>query len=166
MAEPPVDDSTLTGTALLERLKDKLESQRRRRLPELYRAVEIGRDAHGRLVRQGRIWHSDLDHVRRFGHAMAANSVSQSVQISDTTGAVLERIAVLPLSPASAGWSGWKDRPLPPAPARRKPAAASPRPPVTEPPPSPAAPMEVPVLEAVFDPEATATLTPAPPPEA
>ena len=167
MAEAPADDSTLTGTALLERLKNKLESQRRRLLPELFRVVEIGRDGNGRLVKQGKVWHSDLEHVRRFGHAVAANSVSQRVVIADSTGAALEQIAVLPLSPSTAGWSGWQDRPLPPAPPRKKAAAAAlPRLPTTAPAQPPDAPQpapDIPVLEAVFDAEATATLTPAPP---
>jgi hypothetical protein len=161
MDEPPADDSTLTGTALLERLQKKLAAQRRR-LPELFRVVEIARDGNGRLVRQGRIWHSDLDHVRRFGRAVAANSVSQQVVIADTAGAVVEQIPVLPLSPETTGWSGWKDMPLPPAPARHKPAAAARRAPAMPPAPPP----DLPVLESTFDPEATTTLTPAPPREA
>ena len=164
MAEPPADDSTLTGTALLERLQKKLAAQRRR-LPELFRVVEIARDGNGRLVRQGKIWHSDLDHVRRFGRAVAANSVSQRVVVADTSGAVVEQIPVLALSPVSAGWSGWQDMPLPPAPLRNKPAAAS-RAPAMPPAPPPQEMPELPVLEAAFDPEATATLTPAPPREA
>lgn len=165
MDEPPADDSTLTGTALLERLQKKLAA-RRRRLPELFRVIEIARDGNGRLVKQGRIWHSDLAHVRRFGRAVAANSVSQQVVIADTSGAVVEQIPVLPLSPETTGWGGWEDMPLPPVPPRYKPAAAARQAPAIPPTPAPAPPPDVPVLESVFDPEATTTLTPAPPHEA
>jgi hypothetical protein len=164
MAEPPADDSTLTGTALLERLQKKLAAQRRR-LPELFRVVEIARDGQGRLVKQGQIWHSDLDHVRRFGRAVAANSASQSVVIADTSGAVVEKIPVVPMSQAGmAGWGGWQHIPLPPAPPRKKPAGAPRRPGVIPPAPPPYAMPEVPMLESAFDPEATATLAPSPPP--
>jgi hypothetical protein len=162
MAEPPADDSSLTGTALLDRLQKKL-ARRRPRLPELFRVVEIARDGQGRLVKQGQIWHSDLDHVRRFGRAVAANSVSQSVVIADTSGAVVEKIPVVaPSQAGTAGWSGWRDQPLPPAPARKQTAAPR-RQPAAAPPPR-----DLPVVEVVenaFDVEATTTLAPAPPRE-
>jgi len=161
MAEPPDDARTLTGTALLDRLQKKLASQRPR-LPELFRVVEIARDGQGRLVKQGQIWHSDLNHVRRFGRALAANSVSQSVVIADTSGTVVEKIPVVtPSLAGTAGWGGWRDLPLPPAPPRKKPPAPR-RLPAAPP------PREIPVVEVVedaFDAEATATLAPAPPRE-
>jgi hypothetical protein len=163
MDEAPDDDNTLTGTALLERLRTRLAS-RQRRLPEMFRVVEIARDGHGRLVKQGRIWHSDLDQVRRFGRAVAANSAAQGVVIADASGAVVEQIPVLPLSQAgAAGWAGWQDLPLPPAPPRKKPAGAK-RLSGAAPPPR-----EIPVVEDVepaFDPETTTTLAPAPPRDA
>jgi hypothetical protein len=176
MADADPDERPLTGTALLERLKDKLASQKRGD-PALFRVVEITRDGRGRLVPQGQIWHSNLDHVRRFGRAVAANTASQGVLIADADGAVLEKIPVAPLGTA-AGWGGWRDMPLPPAPPRKKPRPPMLRPPVATatpavaPPPlptvAPAPPVDLPVaaVEKPFDPESTATLTPAAPPEA
>lgn len=175
MADSDPDERPLTGTALLERLKNKLATQKRGD-PSLFRVVEITRDARGRLVPQGQIWHSNLDHVRRFGRAVAANTASQGVLIADADGAVLEKIPVAPLGTA-AGWGGWRDMPLPPAPPRKKarppmlrpPAAAAPSLPTPMPTPAPAPKVEPPVVadaEKPFDPESTATLTPAAPPEA
>jgi hypothetical protein len=157
-------------------------SSKLRRGPELFRVVEVARDGRGRLVQQGQIWHSDLDHVRRFGRAVAANSVSQRVLIADSTGAVVEQIPVAPLGSAVAGWSGWRDMPLPPAPPRKKPrpapplrqklpepavaAAAVAAAPVVPVPPVPPVPSVAPVapdVQAVapaFNPETTAPLPP------
>jgi len=176
------DKLTLTGSALLENLSQKL-AKRQPRAPELFRVVEITRDSRGRLSPQGQIWHTDLAHVRRFGRAVAANSVSQGVVIADTAGGVIERIPVQPQGSAGAGWGpGWRDLPLPPAPPRQKPrvpvrtlaekaaaaatTAALPPPAPVQPTPAPA-PQPVPVAatEKPFDPESTATLTPSPPPE-
>ena len=181
---PDDDKLSLTGSALLQTLSQKL-AQRQRKAPELFRVVEIVRDSRGRLSPQGQIWHSDLEHVRRFGRAVAANSVSQGVLIADTQGGVVEKIPVQPLGGAASGWGdGWRAMPLPPAPPRQKPrvpprslvekaravAADAPvlPPPADVPTLSPApAPMaaDIPVVaQPAFDPEATATLTPAPPP--
>lgn len=172
---PDDDKLSLTGSALLENLSQKLAT-RQRKQPELFRVVEIVRDSRGRLSPQGQIWHSDLNHVRRFGRAVAANSVSQGVLIADQAGGVVEKIPVQPLGAPGAGWgAGWRDMALPPAPPRQKPrvlpktlaekavaqAAA-----VPALPPAPQPPRNIPVVaEPAFDPEATATLTPAPPPE-
>ena len=103
--------------------------------------------------------------MRRFGRAVAANSASQSVVIADTSGAVVEQIPVVPMSQAGiAGWAGWQHMPLPPAPPRKKPAGALRGPESMSPAPPPHAMPAVPVLESAFDPEATATLAPSPPP--
>ncbi|MFN7724524.1 MAG: hypothetical protein ACK5QH_05590 [Rubrivivax sp.] len=110
--EPP------SAQATLARLRAEL-AQRPVPKAALYRVVEVSRDAQGRLVQQGRIWHADLDHARRFGRALAANSVSQRVEVADSNGAVVERLPVPPPgSVAPSGWGGWKDMPLPPAPPR------------------------------------------------
>jgi hypothetical protein len=110
--EPP------SAQATLARLRAEL-AQRPAPKAALYRVVEVSRDAQGRLVQQGRIWHADLDHARRFGRALAANSVSQRVEVADSNGAVVERLPVPPPgSVAPSGWGGWKDMPLPPAPPR------------------------------------------------
>ncbi len=162
---------SLTGSALLETLSQKLA--RRQRAPsELFRVVEVTRDSRGRLSRQGQIWHADLNHVRRFGRAVAANSVSQGVLIADSAGAVVEQIPVQPLGAPGSGWGQpWRDMPLPPAPARQAPralpkapaakAVVAPQPMAATVPPAPQVP---PPVDKPFDPEATATLTPAPPP--
>ncbi len=169
---PDDDKLSITGSALLQSLSQKL-AQRQRKGPELFRVVEIVRDSRGRLAPQGQIWHSDLDHVRRFGRAVAANSVSQGVLIADTRGGVVEKIPVQPLGGAGAGWGdGWRDMPLPPAPPRQKPRvtprslvekarAVATEAPELAPPPSRQLPV---VAEPAFDPESTATLPPAPPP--
>lgn len=177
------DKLSLTGSALLDNLSQKL-TKRQPKQPELFRVVEIVRDARGRLSPQGQIWHSDLAHVRRFGRAVAANSVSQGVLIADTAGGVVERIPIQPLGAAGAGWGqSWRDMPLPPAPPRQKPrvlartlaekaraqAAAAepapPAPPIPTPVPAPQPNIAV-TAEKPFDPESTATLTPSPPPAA
>lgn len=170
MADSDPDERPLTGTALLERLKNKLATQKRGD-PSLFRVVEITRDGRGRLVPQGQIWHSNLDHVRRFGRAVAANTASQGVLIADADGAVLEKIPVAPLGTA-AGWGGWRDMPLPPAPPRQKARPPMLRPPAATAPPlptaAPAPKVDLPVVADAgkpFDPESTATLTPAAPPE-
>ncbi len=148
----------------------------------LFRVVEVLRDPRGRLSTQGQIWHTDLDHVRRFGHALGANTTADRVQITDVKGQVLEQIEARSASAAPAGWAGWRDRPLPPLPAQARrsqpPPALRPPPPAasaTAPPPVQASaapaprpalpPRDIPVVEQLdFDPEATATLSPAPPP--
>jgi hypothetical protein len=139
MSDSDADDRQPAGAALLERLQAQL-SGRFRADPALFRVVEITRDSRGRLVRQGQIWHSDLDRVRRFGRAVAANSVSQRVVIADAAGAVVEQIPVTG-GDEPAGWSGdWQALPLPPAPPRKKPKPAPGRLPGGAQPPAGAAP--------------------------
>lgn len=109
-------DSAVPGPDTLARQALALPAPR---LPPLFRVVEVSLTRDGRLKRSGQIWHADLDHVRRFGRALAANSVSQQVLVTDTSGAVLERIPVAPQGDP-AGWTGWRELPLPPAPLGRK----------------------------------------------
>jgi hypothetical protein len=86
----------------------------------VYRVVEIIRDSNGRLRQEGRVWHTDLDRLRKFGRAVASNSSSHRVLIADASGDVLEELSVLPLEHANPCWNGWKNIPLPPAPPRMK----------------------------------------------
>jgi len=145
------DDKEPTGAALLAQLQKKLAGGLRKD-PPIFRVVEVARAPNGRLVRQGQIWHSDLDQVRRFGRALAANSVSQQVVIADSAGAVIEEIPVAIAAAGPAGWGGWRDLPLPPAPPRKKPrriakpeeAAAAPKAPAAPPVPS----VDLPVMQA------------------
>lgn len=131
------------GAALLAGLKARLEASQGRDAP-IYRVVEITREPDGRLRRQGRIWHADLDQVRRFGRAVAANSAGQQVVIADATGGVVEELPVAPVGAvAPAGWTGWREIALPPAPPRKKPRLAL-RPPAAT--PAPAAPAAEPVV--------------------
>lgn len=90
----------------------------------LYRVVEVGRDNDGRLSRQGRIWHRDLDMVRRFGRALASNSRADRILVSDAAGRVLETISPPAPGARPSGWEGWRDQPLPPLPATRRPPRA------------------------------------------
>ncbi len=130
MPNPFDEPEPSSAQVTLARLRAEL-AQRPAPKAALYRVVEVSRDAHGRLVQQGRIWHADLDHARRFGRALAANSVSQRVEVADSNGAVVERLPVPPPgSVAPSGWGGWKDMPLPPAPPR--PRRVLPPPPVVE----------------------------------
>lgn len=129
----------------------------------LYRVVETMRETDGRLSRVGRIWHTDLAQVRRFGHALAANSTAQQVQVADASGLVLETIATPPPEAPSPGWGDWKSLPLPPAPPRparpalRRPAAAT-RTAAAPPPPT----MVPPIITQTLTP-AAARLPPASP---
>lgn len=144
-AEPqPADAPRATAAAALAALQSQLAGLQRYD-PLLYRVVEVLRDPDGRLRQCGRIWHSDLDTVRRFGRAVAANSVSHKVLIADAAGSVVEELPVAAADPAR-GWDGWREMPLPAVPrshARRslrprlpQPAAAAP--PSARRPPSPA----------------------------
>ncbi len=132
---------------------------RKARPAALFRVVEVGHAPNGRLVRQGQVWHSDLAVARRFGRALAANSVGQQVVVADSAGAVLESIALAPPGAAAAGWGGWREMPLPPLPpavptGQPRPAASRALPaapaPGSAPPPAPAArsaPRDVPVVQ-------------------
>lgn len=129
----------------------------------LYRVVEVTRQANGRLLRQGQIWHTDLGLARRFGRALAANSVAQKVQVADADGQVIETIPPpAPGTPAPGWGAGWRHTPLPPAPPVRRRIAARPAA-QPAPVPSPSAPLLPPVLPVMAtenEVERTSTLTP------
>lgn len=148
------------GAALLAGLKARLEASQGRDAP-IYRVIEITREPDGRLRQQGRIWHTDLDQVRRFGRAVAANSAGQQVVIADATGGVVEELPVAPVGAvAPAGWAGWREIALPPAPPRRKPRLAL-RPPAATPAPAAEPAAAVPVVDAAVP--AAPAATPAEP---
>lgn len=117
--------ATETLEAAAARLKPTLRMD-----GNLYRVVEVMRAPNGRLTRIGQVWHSDLDHVRRFGRALAGNTVADHVQVADATGAVIETIPAPPPGTPPAGWGDWKAIPVPPAPRlpRAVPPAAAPAP--------------------------------------
>lgn len=124
----------------------------------LYRVVEVVRAPNGRLSKIGQIWHSDLEQVRRFGHALAGNTVADHVQVADAAGTVIETIPAPPPGSAPAGWGQWRATPLPPAPPRPPPRvrAQPPKPPAHKPPPT----MVPPIIPRALPP----TLAPAAPP--
>lgn len=94
----------------------------------LYRVVEVLRAPNGRVRRVGQIWHSDLDRVRQFGHALAGNTAGEHVQVADSNGAVLETIPAPPPGTPPTGWGNWRQSTrVPPAPARHA-APSLPRP--------------------------------------
>ena len=129
--------------------------------PSLFRVVEVVRAANGRLTRHGQIWHRDLDHVRRFGRALAANSAAQKVQVADAAGAVVETIPPPPPGTPAPGWSDWlahAESPLPPLPPRPPPVRAAARLPPAAPPA--AVPMNLPVLAPENEVELTRPLPP------
>jgi hypothetical protein len=83
----------------------------------LYRVVEFMRDEQGRVMEQGRVWHSDLRRVRQFGRAVADNTAGSRVVIADNAGRVVEELPLPSLAHAEQGrWDGWRERPLPPLP--------------------------------------------------
>ncbi len=136
---PPADDTPesepLSRTALLEQVKRRLADRQAdlaRRAKPMFRVVEVARDAQGRLTSIGQIWHTDLAHARRFGHALGANSTAQRVQIADSRGTVLEQVPVCAEATEAVGWAGWRERALPPLPAPPSRQA------LTRPPPPPA----------------------------
>lgn len=142
--------ATRLGAATLTAAIARLGGVPARTERNLYRVVEVGRDGEGRLSRQGRIWHRDLDMVRRFGRALASNSAADRVLVSDSAGTVLETIAPPGPDKRPAGWSGWREQPLPPLPLTRRPTRASgtgalPRP------SDPAAPAPERALQAALD---------------
>lgn len=117
----------------------------------IYRVIEVSRDATGRLSLHGHIWHTDLDRLRRFGRAVAANSSSHRVVIADGRGELIEELQMAGPGERQPLWGTWQKIPLPPPPARSAaPRVVAPRlrePVAAEParPPSPApAPVSVP----------------------
>lgn len=142
----------------------------------LYRVVEVMRAPNGRLTRIGQVWHSDLEHVRRFGRALAGNTVADHVQVADAAGAVIETIPAPPPGAPAMGWGDWKALPVPPPPRRPERPAPAPRkaakpPPTMVPPIIPQAlpaslapatrpPVEVPVIPPENEVERTNPLPP------
>lgn len=134
----------------------------------IFRVVEVVRDERGRLRQEGKIWHTDLGRMRKFGRALAANTASHRVVVADAAGNVLEEIPVAPADEREVKWSNWQAIPLPPlpprkrpAPPKRKPRAAAPSPPPAlastpaAPAPSQPAPAALGLEAAVPEPPAT-----------
>ena len=98
----------------------------------IYRIVEIVRDGDGRLHKQWRVWHNNLDMLRRFGRAVAANTASHKVLITDSHGDVIEELSVALPEDRRSAWNSWGSVALPPAPplpvrkARQAPKTAPP----------------------------------------
>lgn len=109
----------------------------------IYRIVEILRDGNGRVHRQGCVWHNDIDRLRRFGRAVAANTASLKVLITNSHGDVVEELAVATPDERHAAWHAWESISLPPAPPVRKAMraddAARMQRPIAQPTPAPAA---------------------------
>lgn len=103
----------------------------------IFRVVEVTRDARGRLRHEGRIWHTDLGRLRKFGRAVAANTASHRVMVADAAGNVLEDIPIAPADDRAVKWSDWEAIPLPPLPPRAKRPAPIKRKPPAPPPPAP-----------------------------
>ncbi|CAN7256190.1 hypothetical protein [Rhizobacter sp. LjRoot28] len=82
----------------------------------IYRVVEIVRDSEGRLRHEGRVWHSDLTLLRKFGRAVAANTRSHRVLIADSVGEIVEELPITPPEDRQAAWDRWEALPLPPQP--------------------------------------------------
>ena len=116
-----MSDPKDAGAELLAKVRRELARSQHPTSGPLYRVVEVGRDPNGRLVRHAKIWHADLDVVRRFGRALAANSVAQQVTIGDAAGATIEEIAPPPAGVQPPGWQGWRETPLPPLPRPKPP---------------------------------------------
>lgn len=156
---PPRPLSSLTETleAALERVRSV-----RGVGGNLYRAVEVTLSPDGRLARVGKIWHQDLEHVRRFGHALAANTAGMQVQVTDSRGQVLETIAPPSKDVEPVGWSNWTAIPVPKAPPRPPQPRRRPRPlPAAVPAPvKPPAPRSAPAVV----PPVIAQELPVPPP--
>jgi len=95
-----------------------VDDQRWDRQP-IYRIVEVSRDGEGRLRREGRVWHNDLDMLRKFGRAVAANTSSHRVMITDSLGEVIEELPVATAEARHSSWDTWGGLALPPAPPRK-----------------------------------------------
>lgn len=83
----------------------------------IYRVVEVVRNSEGRLRHEGRVWHNDLALLRKFGRAVAANTSSHRVMITDAVGDVIEELPVAPPEARHSAWDSWGGLDLPPAPA-------------------------------------------------
>lgn len=88
----------------------------------IFRVVEVVRDERGRLRHEGKIWHTDLGRMRKFGRALAANTASHRVMVADAAGNVLEEIPIAPADEREVKWTDWQAIPLPPLPPRKRPA--------------------------------------------
>jgi hypothetical protein len=81
----------------------------------MYRAVEVTRDAQGRLQLEGKVWQPDLASARKFGRALACRSAGQRVMVANSAGRILEE---LPVAPAGAArefsWAEWQSLEVPP----------------------------------------------------
>lgn len=126
----------------------------------IFRVVEVTRDARGRLRHEGRIWHTDLGRLRKFGRAVAANTASHRVMVADASGNVLEDIPIAPADDRAVKWTDWEAIALPPLPSRANRPAPIQRKPA---PPPPSAPipttlgLEASVAQALKGAAATAT---------
>ncbi|MEY4562145.1 MAG: hypothetical protein RLZZ618_1422 [Pseudomonadota bacterium] len=113
---PSAPKRAITARAALEGFGEEAPSEDWDRAP-LYRVVEVVRDAEGRLRKEGRIWHTDLNHLRRFGRAVASNASAHKVMIADHLGDVIEELPVAAPEDRAGCWGGgWQDMPLPPRP--------------------------------------------------
>jgi hypothetical protein len=130
----------------------------------IYRVIEVSRDATGRLNLHGHIWHTDLDRLRRFGRAVAANSASHRVVIADSRGELIEELQMAGPDERQPLWGAWQRIPLPPPPARAAtPRVVAPRlreavapPPARPAPPPPSLPAAPPQPVAAAEPEVPA----------
>ena len=129
--DPFVPKTQSSAAETLEAASERLKPMQRIS-GNLYRAVEVMRAPNGRVTPVGKIWHSDLERVRRFGHALAANTAGEHVQVADSGGHVIETIPPPPPGTPPVGWGNWTAVRVPNAP---------PRPPVLTAPPPKAAPV-------------------------
>jgi hypothetical protein len=97
----------------------------------IYRVLEVFRDGNGRLRKEGRVWHTDLNRMRKFGRAVASNTSSLKVLITDAAGDVMEEISPPPAELRQSRWDSWEAIALPPCPpkVRKKPRVRKPEPP-------------------------------------
>ena len=88
----------------------------------MYRAVEVMRDAQGRLQLEGKIWQPDLASARKFSRALACRSAGQRVIVASSAGRVIEEFPVAaPGDAREFNWADWQSLevpPLAPPPAR------------------------------------------------
>ena len=85
----------------------------------MYRVVEVMRDDHGHLLKEGHVWHDSLERARRFGRVLAANTSGHAVVVEDAIGRPLETLLPVPPEQRTGRWDHWADAPLPPLPPRR-----------------------------------------------